>query len=91
MPCVVFRQGFTTYHLQGSKEVRHNSYFWRILEGNFPSEVKDSVKGLRLTKDSKGAVFDLPSDLNSIVEVCVCEHEITHVVGGLEGSNYLNT
>lgn len=49
--------------------VRHVSYFWKVLERCFPPEVKDSVKGMRMSKDEKGVVFDLPSDLSSVVKV----------------------
>jgi hypothetical protein len=31
--------------------------------------VKTSVKGLRMSRDSRGVVFDLPSDLSDVVEV----------------------
>ena len=42
--------------------------FWSVR--CFPPEVKSSVKGLRMSKDSKGVVFDLPSDLSDVVKVC---------------------
>ena len=32
--------------------------------------MKESVKGIRMTKDERGVVFDLPSDLASVVKVC---------------------
>ena len=50
-------------------EIRSASYFWRILEQCLPNNVKDSVKGMRMSKDSKGVVFDLPSNLSSVVKV----------------------
>ena len=62
--------GFTTYYPYGDSEIRHVSYFWKILEHCFPPKVKSSVKGLRMSKDSKGMVFDLPSDLSDVVKVC---------------------
>jgi hypothetical protein len=31
--------------------------------------VKTSVKGLRMSRDSRGVVFDLPSDLSDVVKV----------------------
>ena len=62
-------QGFTTYHLYGDSEIRHVSYFWKILERCFPPEVKSSVKDLRMSKNSRGVVFDLPSDLSDVVKV----------------------
>ena len=37
--------------------------------------MKSSVKSLRMSKDSRGMVFDLPSDLSRCgVCVCVSEH-----------------
>lgn len=62
-------QGFTTYYLHGDTEVHHTSYFWRILETSFPAIVKDSVKGLRMSKDNKGVVYDIPSNLCSVIQV----------------------
>ena len=62
-------QGFTTYYLHGDMEVHHVSYFWRILETNFPANVKESVKGLRMSKDCKGVVFDISSDFASVIQV----------------------
>ena len=62
-------QGFTTYHLYGDTEIRHVSYFWKILEQSFPPEVKSAVKGMRMSKDSRGVVFDLPSELSDSVKV----------------------
>jgi hypothetical protein len=49
--------------------VRHVSYFWKILEKSFPPHVKDSVRGMRMRKDEKGVVFDLPSDCSTVVKV----------------------
>lgn len=62
-------QGFTTYYLYGDREIRHVSYFWKILERCFPASVKEGVKGLRMSKDCKGVVFDLSTDLSSLVKV----------------------
>lgn len=74
--CVFFPpQGFTTYLMHGDRVIRHVGYFWRILEHNFPARVKEAVKGLRMTKDERGVVFDLPSDLSSVIEVCWGEGE----------------
>ena len=62
-------QGFTTYHLYGVTEIRDVSYFWKILEQSFPPEVKSAVKGMRMSEDSRGVVFDLPSELSECVKV----------------------
>ena len=48
------------------------SYFWKILEQNFPSRIKEAVKGMRMCKDSKGVVFDVPSDLQGVIQVSGC-------------------
>ena len=47
-------------------------YFWKVLEQNFPPHIKEAVKGMRMCKDSKGVVFDIPSDLQGVIQVCVC-------------------
>ncbi len=60
-----------TYYMRSDQEIRGVSYFWRILETTFPPHVKEAVKGMRLCADHRGVVFDLPSDLQSIVQVCV--------------------
>eukprot|EP00731_Ephydatia_muelleri_P005718 Em0002g1894a len=61
-------QGFTTYHMLASQEIRSVSYFWKILESSFPHEVKESVKGMRMSKDNKGVVFDLPSKFDTMIK-----------------------
>ena len=63
-------QGYTTYRLLCDHEIRHIGYFWKILEQNFPPEVKEGVKGMRMSKDSKGVVFDLPNEFSAIVKAC---------------------
>ena len=70
MSSLFLLQGFTNDYLYGDSEIRHVSYFWKILERCFPPKVKSSVKGLKMSKDSKGMVFDLPSDLSDVVKVC---------------------
>lgn len=46
-------QGYTTLMLTSDKVIYSPGYFWRILEHKFGEEVKSTVKGLRMTQDSK--------------------------------------
>ena len=46
-------QGFTTYFMKASQEIRAVSYFWKVLESCFSHDVKESVKGIRMSKDNK--------------------------------------
>lgn len=62
------QQGFTTYHMTASQEIRAVSYFWKVLESSFPPEVKESVKGMRMSKDNKAVVFDLPSKFDTMIK-----------------------
>ena len=62
-------QGYVTYHLQSDEEVRHVSYFWKVLESCFPPAAKGAVKGMRMCKDSRGVVFDIPSTFSATIKV----------------------
>lgn len=62
------QQGYTTYLLHCSEPVRHQGYFWKVLERGFPPGVKEATRGMRLCKDCKGVVFDLPNELSSVVK-----------------------
>ena len=48
-------QGYTAYLLHCSEPVRHQGYFWKVLERSFPPEVKEATRGMRLCKDSKAS------------------------------------
>ncbi|XP_065892594.1 nucleolar RNA helicase 2-like isoform X2 [Dysidea avara] len=60
--------GFTTYHLCSSAEFRGPGYMWKVIREHFPLELKDAIRGMRMCKDSKGVVFDLPNGFNEIVK-----------------------
>lgn len=62
-------QGYVTYHMYGDKDIRGVAYFWKVLENCFPPEVKEAVKGMRMCKDCRGVVFDLPCDMQEVVQV----------------------
>ncbi len=53
----------------GDQDIRGVSYFWKILEQSLPLQVKEAVKGMRMCADNRGVVFDLPSELQDIVQV----------------------
>jgi ATP-dependent RNA helicase DDX21 len=59
--------GFTCYHLSCDHEKRSAAYFWGVLERSFPLHIKAEVKGLRLCKDMKSVVFDLPTTSASTI------------------------
>ena len=56
-------EGFTCFHLTSSAEIRSKSYVFVALKRHLSPDVESSVKALRLQKDRRGAVFDLPSHL----------------------------
>ncbi len=53
----------------GDQDIRGVSFFWKILEQSLPPQVKEAVKGMRMCADNRGVVFDLPSELQDIVQV----------------------
>eukprot|EP01135_Chromosphaera_perkinsii_P012096 Nk52_evm34s2579 gene=Nk52_evmTU34s2579 len=61
-------EGFVTFFMKCETEFRSVSYIWAILRKTMPASITDSVKGMRICKDYKGAVFDCPSNLVSTLE-----------------------
>nr|CAB3236960.1 nucleolar RNA helicase 2 [Phallusia mammillata] len=53
--------GYTSWVMKADFEVRYAGFFYTTLEKNTTRELRDAVKGLRLTADKMGAVFDLPN------------------------------
>lgn len=46
-------QGYTAYCVKCAFEIRNTGFVWRFLERNFPPQVKEAVRGMRLCKDSR--------------------------------------
>ena len=41
-------------------EIRTPSYLFGVLRNHYPPEIAESVRGMKLCKDRKGGVFDVP-------------------------------
>ena len=65
-------EGFITYLAETDTEFRTVSYVWGFLKRNLPSDVTESIKGMRSFKNRKGAAFDVPEkfedDLTEMIE-----------------------
>ncbi|KAF9369363.1 hypothetical protein CPC16_004556 [Podila verticillata] len=55
-------EGFTTMVFRLSHEIQHSGYVRNILTRNFPKLGYEDVKGMRMTKDMMGVVFDVVSE-----------------------------
>ncbi|XP_070544483.1 nucleolar RNA helicase 2-like [Ptychodera flava] len=55
-------QGYTTYLFTCQIEMRTASYVWSAIGNQIPETVRQSIKGMRMCANKKGAVFDLPND-----------------------------
>ena len=54
-------EGFITFMIEASHEIRSSSYFWNVLKRYFAPEITDSIKGMTLLQNKMGVVFDLPA------------------------------
>lgn len=61
------QEGFTTYLFRTNIEIHGKGYVWGALNRNLPTEVVEKIRGMTLTADKTGAVFDFPSDMDSVV------------------------
>lgn len=65
-------EGFITYLAETDTEFRTVSYVWGFLKRQLPSDVTESIKGMRSFKNRKGAAFDVPEkyedDFNEMIE-----------------------
>ena len=41
-------EGFITFMIEASHEIRSSSYFWNVLKRYFAPEITDSIKGMTL-------------------------------------------
>ena len=56
-------EGYTTFVFESPTELDRPGYVFGFLRRRMNESVVDQVKGMRLTKDARGAVFDVPSAL----------------------------
>ncbi|XP_077999152.1 nucleolar RNA helicase 2-like isoform X1 [Glandiceps talaboti] len=61
-------QGFTTYIFACQTEMRTTSYAWHAISNQVPGDVSQAIKGMRITANKKGAVFDIPDDKKEELE-----------------------
>jgi ATP-dependent RNA helicase DDX21 len=61
-------EGFTTYHFKTNMVMNGLGYCWRSLERCLEEDVRDKIQRMRFTADKMGAVFDIPTELESVIE-----------------------
>jgi ATP-dependent RNA helicase DDX21 len=54
--------GFTTYICKQNWELRSTGLIWQTLKRHLDESVTSSFRGMRMCKDKKGCVFDVPTD-----------------------------
>jgi len=54
--------GFTTYICKQNWELRSTGLIWNILKRHLDESVTNSFRGMRMTSDKLGCVFDVPQD-----------------------------
>lgn len=54
--------GFTTFQFNSGKEISSHGYVYGALMKRFPSNIAQCPKGMKITKDEKSAVFDVPDE-----------------------------
>ncbi|XP_028405033.1 nucleolar RNA helicase 2-like [Dendronephthya gigantea] len=63
------QEGYTTYILKQEKmELRSTAYMWRVIENCLSAKIKPEVKGMIMSQDRYGVVFDVPSNLIPEIE-----------------------
>ena len=68
---------YTTFAFRSRSNFTHAGYVWTPLRRDFDENVKESIRGLRLTKDGHGAVFDVPNEhAEAFRKRCVNEDEV---------------
>ncbi len=51
--------GYITYVIETSREVRGKGYIWNILKDFYSEEIINDMKGMRILGNSRGVIFDL--------------------------------
>jgi hypothetical protein len=60
--------GFQTLLFKSSTAIRSPYYVWNALKGALTVDTVSAVRGMTITEDEMGAVFDMPVD--KMAEVC---------------------
>ncbi len=78
---------FVTCQFQADQPIMSTGYVWTALRNVLPLEVTEAIRGMQLTADDMGAVFDVPSnfmkthmrkalDENQFLSVCTALPEV---------------
>jgi hypothetical protein len=59
-------EGYITFMIEASHEIRSPGYFWNVLKRYFAPEITDSIKGMSMLQSKTGVVFDLPDQHKNI-------------------------
>jgi len=62
------QSGYVTYLMKQNWELRGTSLIWGSLKRQLPLDFTGKIRGMRLTKDKLGCVFDVPSDQLAVLE-----------------------
>lgn len=87
---------FVTCQFQADQPIMSTGYVWTALRNVLPQEVTDDIRGMQLTADDMGAVFDVPSkymksmvkkavEENPFLTVCQALPELKQPRGGMGG------
>ena len=71
---VLLNVGYTTLQYSSFNTFRTVSYVWGALRRYFPEDAVASIKGITMTKDEKGAVFDVEDKYLPLFEDYIKEH-----------------
>ena len=66
--------GYTTLQYSSFNTFRTVSYVWGALRRYFPEDAVSTIKGITMTKDEKGAVFDVEDKYLPLFEDYMKEH-----------------
>lgn len=53
-------EGFVSFLITTDKEANSNGYFWGILRKSIPEEMNEQIRGMKIIKNKRGAIFDVP-------------------------------
>jgi len=60
--------GYTTYIMKQNWELRSTGLIWQTLKRYFDESFTNQLRGMRMCKDKKGCVFDVPADKIKVIE-----------------------
>ena len=61
-------EGYLTYLIETEVEANGPGYFWNLFRNNYSNDLVESIKGMKLLSNRRGAVFDLKDDFQNVFE-----------------------